>query len=54
MNLEQRVRELEAENKDLRMRLSAIKTITAKITPVCAEKLQRLLLGCEGCKGEDE
>ena len=34
MNVEQRLRELEAENKDLRMRLFAIKVITTRINPV--------------------
>ena len=53
MNLEQRVKELEAENKDLHMRLSAIKVITQKMNPVCAEKLHALFIDCEGCKGED-
>ena len=54
MNLEQRVKELEAENKDLQMRLSAIKVIVTKINPVCSEKLQKLLEACEGCQGGNE
>lgn len=53
MNAEQRIRELEAEVKDLTMRLSAIKVIVTKITPVCSQKLQELLWSLEGCKGDD-
>lgn len=52
MNAESRLKELEAENKDLTMRLSAIKIITAKISPVCSEKLKRLFEEYEGCNGE--
>jgi len=49
----QRIQLLEAENKDLLMRLSAIKVITTKITPVCSEKLQKMLEECEGCVGSE-
>lgn len=47
-----RIRELEAEVRDIRMRLSAIKVITNKIHPVCSQRLQELLEECEGCKVE--
>lgn len=50
MNAEQRLKELEAENKDLRMRLSAIKVITMHISPVCSEKLSKLLEEAEKCQ----
>ena len=53
MNAEQRIRELEAEVKDLTMRLSAIKVIVTKITPTCSEKLRHLLEDCEGCKSDN-
>ena len=53
MNIEARVKELEAENKDLLMRLSAIKVMVTRISPVCSEKLQKLFEDCEGCKGEE-
>jgi hypothetical protein len=41
---------LKEQNKDLLMRLCAIKTIVTKVNPVCSEKLQQLLDVCEGCK----
>ena len=50
----QMIRELEYENKDLAMRLSAIKVITQKISPICSQKLEALLSECEFCKGEDK
>jgi len=52
MNAEARIRELEAENRDLMMRLSAIKVITTNIMPICADKLQKIFAECEGCKGD--
>lgn len=48
----QTIRQLEAEVKDLTMRLSAIKVITTKVQPVCANRMQRLLEECELC-GEE-
>ena len=50
--LEKKIRLLEQENKDLLMRLSAIKVITQKVNPVCSKKLEELLLECEHCKGD--
>lgn len=43
---------LKEQNKDLLMRLSAIKVIVTRVNPVCSEKLQQLLSICEGCKDE--
>ena len=53
LELRNEVNTLRAEVHDLKMRLSAIKVITHKISPVCSEKLQTLLESCEGCKGEE-
>lgn len=50
--LKERIVELELENKDLFMRLSAIKVITQKVNPVCSKKLEELLVECETCKGD--
>ena len=52
--LKERIVELELENKDLFMRLSAIKVITQKVNPVCSQKLEALLSECDTCKGVDE
>jgi hypothetical protein len=46
-------RYLKEQVRDLTMRLSAVKVIVNKINPLCAEKLQKLLEECEGCKGEE-
>ena len=48
------IRVLREEIKDLTMRLSAIKVITSKVSPVCSEKLRKMMEECEGCKGENE
>ena len=51
---EQEISALKSQVQDLMMRLSAIKVITQKISPVCSEKLQKLFEECEGCKGESD
>ena len=48
----EKIRDLESQVQDLTMRLSAVKIITQKISPVCSQKLQQLLETMEGCKGE--
>jgi len=40
---------LRAENHDLTMRLAAIKTILTRVTPVCSQKLEKMLEDCERC-----
>lgn len=52
MTEQEEIRFLREQNKDLNMRLSAIKVITNKIHPVCSQRLQELLEECEGCKVE--
>lgn len=44
--------ELEAENKTLLTRLTAIKMLVTRVEPVCSQKLEELLQSCEGCKGD--
>ena len=43
-------RVLKEENKDLFMRLSAIKTIINKVNPICSQKLESMLNECEDCR----
>lgn len=51
--LENEITRLKEEIKDLTMRLSAVKVMVTKITPVCSEKLLQLLESCSSCKGEE-
>ena len=51
--LSNEIRVLKDQNKDLIMRLSAIKVIVTKINPVCSEKLQQLLDTCNLCNTGD-
>ena len=50
---QEEIRFLREQNKDLTMRLSAIKVIVSKITPICSDKLQQLLETCEGCHDDE-
>lgn len=52
MTDDEKIRDLEAQVKDLTIRLSAIKVITQKIDPICSQKLQEMLWSLEGCKGD--
>lgn len=42
-------RVLKEENKDLFMRLAAIKTIINRVKPICSQKLESMLKECEEC-----
>ena len=53
MSDQSKIRDLEAQVKDLTMRLSAIKVITQKIDPICSQKLQEMLWSLGECKGDD-
>jgi hypothetical protein len=41
---------LEKKNKELIMKLAAIKLITNHVYPVCPEKLQNIISECTNCK----
>jgi hypothetical protein len=45
---------LREENKQLRMKLSAIKVMLLHEQPLCADKLRTALTQCKGCKGEND
>jgi len=40
---------LRQENKDMRMRLVAVRTLVTHLQPACSKKLEELLRDCEGC-----
>lgn len=44
---------LEEKNKDLIMKLSAIKIIINQINPVCSEKLNSMISECSSCSKEN-